>query len=160
MSQPLRLLFDECCSKKLAAALKRPPTPDHPGIETRHLLEYFDRGSPDQDWLAMVEREQGWVVVSKDHGRKGGGGSLPRVCEARNITHLLFTPSLAGRKTEVHLQAMLAVIAQLPDLRKLPPGTRVKLGRHHDDHGEDARYTLKVGSITLACYLERTGERE
>jgi hypothetical protein len=156
MSAPLRLLFDECCSKRLPRELFEFYRIDHPDMVLRHLMENFAPGTPDPDWLAPLREDRTWIVITKDAGVKSPDHKLPLICREWGITHVVFTGGIIGGGYAVQKQALAAVWPQLFLLHRLPPGTQVKLGQVQRK-GNVAGYELRVGGRSLSAVLREIG---
>ena len=128
----LRLVFDENIGRPLVMALAGllrfaadPP-------EIKHLLEITEMyGAKDNEWIPKLA-SGGWIVVSADHGRKGGA-KLPLLCRQHRITHVLLSPALCNEKQLVKALALLSVWPRLLELPAKPAGSRFVLvkGSHH-----------------------------
>ena len=131
--QPLRLLFDECCSKRLPGKLAEIYAEDYQ-IETKHLTEFFSKGDDDADWLPLIE-SGGWIVITTDRGKDPKKPKLPVICERLGINHLMFTSELLNAGYAAQKQALLCVWPQLVRITALPKGTGVMLGYRAFKHG-------------------------
>ena len=124
MTHPLKLLFDECCSKRLPRDLQSL----YPDIQTRHVLDNYSPSTADSVWLELLRNDKSWLVVTKDLGRDPKKERLHLICREWKITHLAFTAALISAGGEAHKNALISVWSQLSLLQTLPGGTRVKLG--------------------------------
>ncbi len=152
MSGGLRLLFDECCSRKLARELGEFYRVDYPGLEIAHVLDAYARGTDDPDWLAPLRGDRSWIVITKDVGSKSPRHKLPLICREWGITHVALTAALINAGFTAHKNALVAVWPQLFFLSRLPPGTQVKLGFRHLV-GAPPAYELRVAGKSLASAL-------
>jgi len=154
MSLPLKLLFDECCSKRLPKELREFYRIDHPDIILRHLMEDWDAGTPDPDWLAPLREDRSWIVVTKDSGTHSPDHKLPLICREWGITHVAFTGGIIRCGYTEQKQALTAVWRWLFQLHRLPPGTQVKLGQIQRK-GNVSGYELRVGGKSVSALLSR-----
>ena len=162
MKPALRLLIDECCSPRLPRELRERFTADHPGLEIRYVPDAYRRGALDPEWLAPLKDDAGWIVLTKDAGRKSQHHKLPKLCEELRVTHVALTSGLIARGYEVYKAAVLAVWPQLFDLHRLQGGTKVKLGFVHTRDSQTA-FALRIGTRSLASVLaerQRNGQGE
>lgn len=126
MKRPLKLLFDENFGKpfvdKLAPLLGE--FPETPVI--KHVLDYFQSGSSDAEWIPQVARED-FIVISFDRGRRYGGPKLPQICAEYGVTHVLVSGKLNQRKQADKIRAIMEVWTDLAALADAPPGSRYLL---------------------------------
>lgn len=132
---PLQLFFDECCSKRLPRKLLEVYLEDYPNIKTQHLTDFVKAGTGDSDWLALLEQEKHWIVVTTDRGKDAKKPKLPVLCSRLGITFISMTPALMNDGYKAHKQALLTVWPQLIRVPLLPKGTRVSLGYHMYNKG-------------------------
>lgn len=151
---PLRLLFDECCSRQMARELLEFYRSDHPGLEVRHVLENFKPGTRDPVWLAPLRADRSWIVITKDSGKNSSKLRLPMICRAWKITHVALTPALIQAGFTAHKAALSAIWPHLPELHRLPRGTRLRLG-FDAMRGAMPSYTLRIGAQALSSVLAR-----
>lgn len=156
MSAPLRLLFDECCSKRLPRELREFYRIDHPDMELKHLMDDWISGTPDPDWLAPLRRDRTWIVITKDAGVNSPDHKLPLICRVWGITHVAFTGGIIRAGYTVQKQALTAVWPQLFQLHRLPPGTQAKLGQAQR-RGKVSGYDLRVEGRSLDAVLSGLG---
>lgn len=126
MTAPAKILFDECIPRPvippLIEFLNRTSAGD---AEVKHLLDLFDEGQKDQDWVPAIAAD-GWIVISGDRasGRRGGGGHLKEVCRAYGVTHVLLSPSLHNSKIQVKSDAIYHFWPRICALAELERGSR------------------------------------
>lgn len=128
MKPPIKLFFDECCSKRLARKIVEVYDEDYPGILTKHLTDDLKAGTPDDVWVQRLEDEQDWIVLTSDLGVDAKKPKLPILCQQFKITYLSMTPALKNAGYPAHKQAMLCVWPQIMRTPKLPRGTKVSFG--------------------------------
>lgn len=154
MSPKLRLLFDTCCSKKLAKEFRAFSDPEE--REVQHLLDDWAADTPDSEWLASIKHEPGWIVITKDSGVNSRTEKLPLICADWGITHVTLTPAIIHAGVVVQKDALAAVWHQFPYLLRLTPGTRVKLGQARR-RGGLVSYEFRVRGRGLATALKNCG---
>ncbi|MBT5709391.1 MAG: hypothetical protein HOI66_23965 [Verrucomicrobia bacterium] len=125
---PLKLLFDECCSKRLARVLMDVYLEDCPKLETKHLTDELEAGTEDQVWVKNLSEKDGWIVVSADRGKDPKKAKLPHLCIANKTTSVLFTSYLHTKTFFYQKHALLSVFPDLLLLPQVKKGTVVKLG--------------------------------
>ncbi len=153
MSQALKLLFDECCSRRLARELHEFYHRDYPGLEIRHVLDDWAAGTPDSQWLETLREDSSWIVITKDAGKNSAPEKLPLICREWNITHVLFTAGIIQKGFLTQKNALVAVWEKLFQLHRLPPGSQVKLGEA-SPKGEASTFDLRVSGRTLNAVLK------
>src|SRR5438128_8454706 len=126
--RPIKLFFDECCSKRLARRVSEVYSQVHPGIQTKHLSEFCACSTPDETWIPLLEKEQDWIIITADRGRDSKKQKLPLICFRIGVTHISMTPALKNAGYAVHEKALFAVWDQILMVPLLPAGTRVALG--------------------------------
>lgn len=126
--QGVRLFFDECCSKRLARKISEIYKEDYPDLETRHLTDFWQHSTPDGEWIPMLEREKGWIVLTADRGKDPKKEKLPLICKTFAVTHISMTPKLVHAGYREHKQALLCMWPQIVNAQRLPPGTKITLG--------------------------------
>jgi hypothetical protein len=124
----LRLFFDECCSKRLTQKLAELYAEDYPGLEIKHLADFFRAGDDDSKWLPLLEQDKEWIVITTDRGKDPKKPKLPVICAELGITHVIFTTGLLRNGYKAHKQALLCVWPQMVRMDRLPRGTRISLG--------------------------------
>ena len=156
MKQELKLLFDECCSRRLPVELRQFYAVDYPGIELRHLMQDWAAGTADYDWLAPLREDRSWIVITKDAGKNSSLEKLPIICREWGITHVTFTAGIIGAGFTEQKNARVGVWKQLFYLDRLAPGTQVKLG-HSQSRGGFRGFELRVGGRPVSSILKLDG---
>lgn len=152
MSTVLKLLFDECCSRRLPRELLAFYQRDHPDLQMRHLMDDWTPGTPDSQWLEALRDDPSWIVVTKDAGKNSAPEKLPLICREWGITHVVFTAGIISKGFASQKNAIAAVWEQLFLLHRLPPGSQVKLGEA-SRKGARIGFELRVGQKSLAKVL-------
>lgn len=67
----MKIFIDENISPALSKAMNHLQDILDENHEFCHAHEKFDRGTPDEQWLAQLQEEDNWVIVSKDRFDKG-----------------------------------------------------------------------------------------
>jgi hypothetical protein len=123
-----KLLFDECVGKPIVdhiaslLALAR----IEEKAELSHILEFQAQGVWDEVWIPKIKAE-GRIIVTGDGGRKRGAGKgekLPRLCATREVTHVILSPQVHGRRQLRKLITILSVWHELIGLAEVPAGSR------------------------------------
>jgi hypothetical protein len=153
MSGELKLLFDECCSRRLPVELRQFYAIDYPGIEFRHLMQDWAPGTPDFDWLAPLREDRSWIVITKDAGKNSSMEKLPIICRGWGITHVTFTASIIDAGFTEQKNALVGIWRQLFYLGQLPAGTQVKLG-YSQGRGGFRGFELRVGGKSVSSILK------
>jgi hypothetical protein len=152
MSQSLKLLFDECCSRRLARELHDFYHRDYPELEIRHVLDDWAAGTPDSQWLETLREDSSWIVITKDAGRNSAQEKLPLICREWGITHVVFTPGIISKGFASQKNAIAGIWEQLFHLHRLPPGSQVRLGES-SQKGDVSSFELRVNQKALATVL-------
>lgn len=153
MMQRLRLLFDECCSRRLPVELKQFYHIDYPDIELRHLMQDWASGTGDYDWLAPLREDRTWIVITKDAGKNSPTEKLPLICREWGITHVTFTAGIINAGFTEQKNALVGVWKLLFHLDRLAAGTQVKLG-HSQSRGGFRGFDLRVEGKSIASLLK------
>lgn len=153
MSTPLKLLFDECCSRRLARELHEFYHRDYPGLEIRHVLDDWSAGTPDSEWLKTLRADSTWIVITKDAGKNAAPEKLPLICLAWGITHVLFTSGIIQKGFLTQKNALAGVWEKLFLLHRLPPGSQVKLGEA-SSKGNVSGFDLRLSGRTIQSVLK------
>src|ERR1700722_11324844 len=107
MSQPVKLLLDECLGRPIVVAMNEWLSWGNPKPTIHHLTNYFIPGSEDPDWIPKI-KGQDWIVISQDKG-KNGKNKLPQICAEYGITHIILSPSVGQLKQSEKANAIIAV---------------------------------------------------
>ena len=157
MTTALKLLFDECCSRKLPRDLLAVHQRDYPTLQVRHLMDDWTPGTPDSQWLEPLRLDRSWIVITKDAGRNSAPEKLPLICREWGITHLVFTHGIISKGFTTQKLALSAIWEQLFLLHQLPPGTQVKLGET-TRKGNITGFELRVNQKSLSSVLRARNE--
>lgn len=158
MTQPFKLFFDECCSKKLARRIVEIYSECYPDIQTKHLFDFFEKGgAPDEDWIPLLEKEKDWIVLTADRRKDPKRQKLPLICSRFGITHVSMTPDLVKSGYKSQKQALLCLWPQIMSLGVLPKGTKVSLGFRMIDRGLTKAPYLTVEQKPLAIWCHDKG---
>lgn len=141
MIERLKLYFDACCSTRLPVDLLAFYRADYPNLEMRHLFQDALPNTADPDWIGRL-RGHDWIVVSCDRGRDRKTFPLPLACRMAQITHILFSPTLAHKGPTAQKNALVAVWEFLFALDRYPPGTQLRLGESGRSRDGGVRYNL------------------
>lgn len=152
MSHELKLFFDVCCSPLLPRELLAFYSPDYPGLQVMHLLDKFRQSSADSRWLASLQKDKSWIVITCDQGRDKKKEKLPEICKRLGITHVAFSSELIRKGVTEQKNALVAVWTEILLLSRLPPGTQVKLCSHQIRGGIN-KYGLRVRGVSISTLL-------
>ncbi len=130
MSEPVKLLFDECLGKPLLEDIKRLLAWDIPPPVIEHLLDFFNSGTCDSVWIPKVANE-GWIILTADRGKKSSHMKLPSICEAYKITHILMSASVLNLKQSQKANAIVAVWEEIKQCQEAPKGSRFHFRLNH-----------------------------
>jgi hypothetical protein len=117
----LRLLFDDCISKKAVIALKALADFTDGQVEVAHLADFALSGQRDDDWIPQIP-DKTWIVVTTDRGKKNRGGKLPLLCQRYGITHVMLTAAIHVRNTFEKIRALFGVWPELLAAASGPAG--------------------------------------
>lgn len=158
MSQPFKLFFDECCSKRLARRIVEIYAECYPGLETKHLTDFFAAGTDDPDWITFLENAKDWIILTADRGRKGDKNQkLPLICMKLGVTHISMTPALKSAGYKEHKQALLSVWPQIIKTQVIPKGTKVSLGYRMVDKGLSKVPWLSIEQQSFEIWCHEKG---
>ena len=109
MTPALRLLFDDCLSKKAVIAMQALAEFSKGTVELAHLVDHGLSGAIDDAWIEAI-KGQGWIIITTDRGKKPSrGGKLPYICQGKLVTHIMMSGSLHKRNTFDKLRAVFEV---------------------------------------------------
>lgn len=149
----MRLYFDECCSRRFSKEIKDFYLAEYPDLETCHVLDYYNPGTDDSDWLKPLQEDKLLIVITKDRGRNSKKEKLPVICKHLGITHVAMSSAIINAGYTVQKKALVSVWSQLLQLHKLPPGTQVKLG-FGTMKGDIKRFELRVNGKLISSVLD------
>lgn len=129
LSQPVKLLLDECLGRPIVADMNQMLSWDSPTPTIHHLTSYFIPGTKDPDWIPKVKNE-GWIILTQDRGKKGRD-KLPKICAHYKITHIILSKSVLHLKQSPKANAIIAVWEQIKNCNSAPAGTRFRLRLNH-----------------------------
>jgi len=123
-----RLLFDECFGRpyveRMAQLVSYNPYRE---VEVRHFFEVFESGTPDEEWVPELAK-QDFILISCDRGKKKTKGRpLPPLCVEFGIRHILLTRGFEGQKMSDKVLAILSVWHELLAIADEPKGVRYNL---------------------------------
>lgn len=123
----MKLFFDQCLSKRLPIHIAQIYSEDHPDLQTKHLSECYAPNTPDDKWIAILEKEKDWIVITADDGSGSKKPKLPIICAQLGVTHIVMTPTLHQSPFKEHKQAILCLSPQIRVVPRLPKGTKVSM---------------------------------
>lgn len=148
---PLKLFFDECCSKRIPLKLLDVFKEDYPEFQTKHLCEYTSSGTSDSVWLPQLAQEGDWIVITSDKGRDTKKPQLPIYCRDLKITHVIFTSKILTAGLIAHKQAFYCLWPQIVKIPLLPKGTRINLGYRPFGHAIWPNLTIERTQFASWC---------
>jgi hypothetical protein len=155
--QPLKLFFDECCSKRLPGKIIEVYKEDYDHIQTKHLTQMMQAGTDDAVWLELLHKEKDWIVITTDRGKDPKKPKLPIICTKLGITHVSITPSLIEEGYTAQKQALLTVWPSLLRLPSILRGTRVSLGYRMYNKGLTKGPYLSVDTVQFDVWCKENG---
>jgi len=132
VTEPLKLFFDECLSKRLPTRLIELYLEDYPHLETTHLTNRYASGTKDSEWIPMLAKED-WILVTADAG-KSRQEKLPILCAEFEITHIIISSTILKSRYMRHKEAFYCLWPQIAQVPLLPKGTRISFRLHHYKH--------------------------
>lgn len=138
MTDPIKILLDECISKKIAPPLQELAEKDRNRDIT--FASIFDLGwdhQKDPEWIPKAATD-GWIVISTDWGIKNRSVSFRVICEQNGVTHVLMTKSILHDNQFEKACAILQVKEDLFALTKAPKGSGFLLA------GKPGKYFLRT----------------
>ncbi len=128
MSRKLKLFFDVNLSRLLARELYEFYKSDFPDLEVKHLTEFTQSDAPDPDWIALLQKESDWIVISCDRGKNSKlEQKLPLICKKLKVTHILLSSGLAKKTKAEQKQAIAAVWQDIVAFASHPAGSQALL---------------------------------
>jgi hypothetical protein len=151
----VKLFFDECCSPKLPGNIVEAYKDDFPDVQTKHLTEFFKAGTDDSKWVAILEKEKDWIVITADRGKESKKPKLPLICYQQGITHLSMTPALAHDGYSAHKHALFAVWLQIVRVPLIPKGTKISFGYRMTNKGKTRTPFLSIGQVSFDHWCDK-----
>jgi hypothetical protein len=123
----VKLLFDECIGYGIYEALWQDLVVDGKSITHSHMLDFTGRqGVADDIWVPRAANEH-WMVITGDSGRSGLGAPLHILMPAHGVTGIYLSGKLQTRPARVKIEAIRAVLKELPGAYAGPRGLRYRL---------------------------------
>lgn len=139
MIREIKLIFDECLSHSMMAALLPFLQRDGRTVQLKAVVDYQKSGVPDKEWIPKIAKEGGWIVTTADWGRQNKkekrDEKLPYLCRLYGVTHILLTPKVHELQDFEKGQALTAVWRNIVKATKVAPGTRFSLRHNHQRTG-------------------------
>jgi hypothetical protein len=130
LSEPIKLLFDECLGKPLLEDIKQLLSWDEPKPVINHILDYFKSGICDSEWIPQVA-DGGWIIITSDRGKNSNRNKLPGICLHYKITHILLSVSVLKLKQNQKANAIISVWEDIKKSNEAPKGSRFLLQLTH-----------------------------
>jgi hypothetical protein len=126
MSQPVKLLVDECIGRPLMESMRNMLNWDSPAPTIHHLTSYFVPGEADDVWIPKIAGD-GWMILTGDKGSRGRA-KLPKICRQYKITHIITSSAVSKMKQMDKVAAIVAVWGAIKqDCPPAPAGSRFYL---------------------------------
>ena len=138
MTDPIKILLDECISKKIAPPLQELADKDSDRDIT--FASIFDFGwdhQKDPEWIPKAATDD-WIVISTDWGIKNRSVSFRVICEQNGVTYVLMTKAIVHFNQFEKACAILQVKEDLFCLTTAPKGSGYLLG------GKPGKYFLRT----------------
>ena len=131
---PLRILFDDCLSKKAVQALADIAQFSRGAVEVSHLASLDSEGDLDDDWIPRFSGD-GYLLVTTDRGKKKSrGGKLPIICQRNGMRHVMMSAAVHNLNQFDKLRALFTVWPNLLSAANAVPGAGFVL-RKRQSHG-------------------------
>ena len=119
MNGPLKLFFDENMSSLLATELFDFYKIDCPDLVIKHLRDFTRASSPDPEWISLLSKEPGWVVISGDRGVNSTQDlKLPLICKQYSISLIMLTGGAVKRGKASQRQSIVGVWDEIVSFSK------------------------------------------
>lgn len=138
MIDPIKILLDECISKKIAPPLQE--LADKDSARDITFASIFDFGwdhQKDPEWIPKAATDD-WIVISTDWGIKNRSVSFRVICEQNGVTYILMTKAIVHFNQFEKACAILQVKEDLFSLTTAPKGSGYLLG------GKPGKYFLRT----------------
>ena len=138
MIDPIKILLDECISKKIAPPLQE--LADKDSARDITFASIFDFGwdhQKDPEWIPKAATDD-WIVISTDWGIKNRSVSFRVICEQNGVTYVLMTKAIVHFNQFEKACAILQVKEDLFSLTTAPKGSGYLLG------GKPGKYFLRT----------------
>lgn len=145
MNEAIRFFFDECLSRPVVESdLHRSLKLYGSTSEIAHLLTKFGSGGvKDQEWVPVLARETGWIVITADQGLQSKKSEkLPLICRAFGVTHVMLSRGLHKRNSFYKALAITTLWERLHALSDEPRGSGFRIAMR----GE----TFRLAKVTEA----------
>lgn len=116
----MNLFVDNCLAPRHARSLNALVEPEHCVV---HLRERFAENTPDEEWLAELGREGGWVLISGDYRISRSAHERAAWLESRLTAFFLGKGWLNLPLMEQHAKLSHCLPRILEFAAKVSPGT-------------------------------------
>jgi hypothetical protein len=157
VSQSLKLIFDECCSKRLARKIVEIYEECYPGLQTKHLSDLCKPGTNDEDWIPMLEKDKEWIILTADRGKDAKKQKLQVICSRFGITHIAFTSAVMRDGYKAQKQALLCVWPQIMRVPLIARPKRVSLGYRMFNKGLTKSPWLSIDGQAFDIWCKNNG---
>lgn len=126
-------------------------------VELQHIVDKYEQGKKDEDWIPLLKSEGNWLVITSDAGKKSKvGQKLPDLCAEHKITHIILGNKLHNRPSSDKLTWIAAGWKLVEDCFSKPPGSRFKL-RLKEGQGDSL--TIALEPVKIVTIAERIAAR-
>jgi hypothetical protein len=92
--------------------------------ELAHLFSKFSPGALDTVWIPQLAEEGDWIIVSCDKGKNSKKSeSLPLICQATGVTHIILSTALGHRTSFYRVHAINSCWPQILATADAPKGS-------------------------------------
>ncbi len=147
MIEPVKILLDECISRKIAPPLQELADKDRRrNITFASIFDLGWSGQKDPEWIPKAAADD-WIVISTDWGIKNKSVSFRVICEQNGVTHVLMTESILHDNQFEKACALLHVKEYLFSLAAAPKGCGFLLG------GKPGKYYLRTTPLKRILWI-------
>ena len=138
MTETVKILLDECISKKIASPLQELAKKDtRRNITFASIFDFGWNSLKDPEWIPEAATDD-WIVISTDWGIKDKSVSFRVICEQNGVTHVLMDKPILHDNQFEKACAILHVKEELFSLTAAPKGRGFLLG------GKPGKYFLRT----------------
>jgi hypothetical protein len=120
----IRVFFDENFGRPTVQSLEGLLKNSlNPPAEIAHILDFYEQGTPDNQWLPKLA-EEGWIVISADRAKRSGGPKLPYLCAQFGITHILLSGRIHKQPQFEKAVSVASVWNEIVAASSAPKGSR------------------------------------
>jgi len=139
VTQPIRFVFDECALGRCTVEreLRDSLALFGADAELAHLLSKFPPGTKDEVWIPHLAHDGDWIIFSADLGKNSKKSeSLPLICQALGVTHIIMSPALQRRPSFYRVLAISSCWTQILGTAEAAKGTGFTLSMSTGKKGQ------------------------